>query len=35
MSANPNPPVKGGAVPYLTLDGAAFERCRPPASHDF
>ena len=23
MSANPNPPVKGGAVPYLTLDGAA------------
>src|ERR1700733_8819348 len=23
MSANPNPPVRGGAVPYLTLDGAA------------
>jgi PhnB protein len=22
MAANPNPPVKGGAVPYLTLDGA-------------
>jgi hypothetical protein len=20
---NPNPPVKGGAVPYLTVDGAA------------